>query len=141
MGTSESEDAHATATAMTSAIPGDDSLISPLPKSPADSAVLSRSSKNSPEEQMAESGSPSSKRTKRQHLDLRVDLSNAPKDSILSFMQPISEEEKARRRTAAFEEIRERAEELKARQEADARAEELKIRDGAAVRKRASRKR
>jgi hypothetical protein len=43
-------------------------------------------------------------------LDLRADLSEAPKGSILSFMHKISDEEKARHHTAAFEEIAEDAE-------------------------------
>ena len=82
-----------------------------------------------------------SKTSKRQRLDLRVDLSEAPKGSILSFMHAISDEEKARRRTAGFEEIAEFAAELKAQREREEVAKKLKVREDATRQKQEERKR
>ena len=70
------------------------------------------------------------RKTKLQ-LDLRVDLSEAPKGSLLSFMHKISEEEKAWRLTTAFEEIAEDSEWLRAQHENNEALKKLKVREDA----------
>ena len=89
-------------------------------------------------QQLGEEGT-SAPPEKRQRLDLRVDLANAPKSSILAFMRPLSEQESAQRRTAGFEQIRERAEELKALHKLEEQAKSLKVRNDARERKQKSR--